>query len=224
MMHRIFKAIFVVALIANVWEPAFAMLNSQEHKPIDDADYEAFEEDDDSLEVVKVVQDNKKDAVQSHGHKISHHKNVNNLACPCQLIEPALDKTVMSESTWTGCVNRVYDGDTFFITLDDSSMPEVFRHDMGVRCFGFDAPEMHDHRENIQKRAQAARDFLQELLSNASSIALRFMREVRTRKIKKDKYFRLLVRVLVNGRNLADIMIDAGHAQPYFGGKKPVWD
>jgi micrococcal nuclease len=39
----------------------------------------------------------------------------------------------------------------------------------------------------------------------------------------RGKYFRILADVYVDGENLTDLLISAGHARPYDGGKREGW-
>ena len=46
---------------------------------------------------------------------------------------------------------------------------------------------------------------------------------VELRNIKRGKYFRLLADVYADGKNLAEGLIESGHAIAYDGGKRSAW-
>lgn len=116
-------------------------------------------------------------------------------------------------------INRVYDGDTFYITLPD--LPPVFGRNIGVRITGIDTPEMHSRCKDTPSRllekklAASAKESLTLKLHNAKVIELTAL--------KRDKYFRLLATVLLDGKDAGKQMIAEGLALPYDGGKKKGW-
>ena len=107
---------------------------------------------------------------------------------------------------------RVYDGDT--IKVDVEGWPDVVGKNIGVRIAGIDAPEMHDKDDRVRAWAIAARNHL-----NAEMIG----RRVELASIRRDKYFRILAQVLVNGRDVATDMLQHRYAKPYAGGTKTPW-
>lgn len=98
----------------------------------------------------------------------------------------------------------VYDGDT--ITIDGER----------IRILGLDAPELgHNARCAAEARAaEAARDELQRLLRGA---------EITLRRDGTDRYGRTLAYVYADGRDVAGVLIDAGLARPYDGGRRGGW-
>ena len=54
-------------------------------------------------------------------------------------------------------------------------------------------------------------------------IRLRGARETRLDHIDRGKYFRLVAGVMVDGRDLSDMLIGAGLARPYEGGHRRGW-
>lgn len=112
-----------------------------------------------------------------------------------------------------GSVVSVHDGDTF--SADIAGWPEIVGHRIGVRVAGIDAPELRGECPCEVALAKDARAFVTHKLQNADTIALRHVR--------RDKYFRLLAEVWVDGENLSESLIDAGYARPYAGGKKQGW-
>jgi endonuclease YncB( thermonuclease family) len=114
-----------------------------------------------------------------------------------------------------GCIEvqeiiSVYDGDTFKCNI--AGYPAIIGKNIGVRIAGVDTPEMNDKRQEIKAKAIKARAFVVDRLNNAKKIELRNMR--------RDKYFRILAEVYVDGENLSDSLIKNGLAKAYFGGRK----
>lgn len=115
-----------------------------------------------------------------------------------------------------GCVKvvRVYDGDT--ITVDLPGTHSLFGKSIGVRVRGIDAAEMHGHHPCEVERAKMAR----ELVANA----LRKADNVRLTNLGRDKYFRILADVWADNQSIAELVVKAGLACPYDGGKKPAYN
>jgi len=109
-------------------------------------------------------------------------------------------------------VRSVYDGDTIRADIDCGF--GIWTANQSLRLLGIDAPELG------KPGGKEARDYLRTLLPVGQEVV------VRTVKDGTEKYGRLLATinriddwewhsVTVNQR-----MIDAGHAVPYFGGKR----
>lgn len=109
-------------------------------------------------------------------------------------------------------VISVYDGDTF--TVNIANWPSVVGDKIPVRIRGVDTPEVTDGNIEIKTFALFVRDQLKLKLSG---------REVELTNIQRDKYFRLLCDVLVNGENVSDWLISSKYAFPYDGGTKRRW-
>jgi micrococcal nuclease len=109
-------------------------------------------------------------------------------------------------------VTSIYDGDTFTVEVDE--WPEIIRR-VPVRIIGIDCPELRDNRPAIKEKAREAKVFTVTKLRAAKKITLRDM--------GRDKYFRIVTKVEVDGEDLGKLLIDAGHAKPYDGGKKATW-
>lgn len=116
-------------------------------------------------------------------------------------------------------IERVYDGDTFYINLPD--LPDVFGKRLGVRIVGIDTPEMRSkcntqvQKANERKLAMDAKDSLTSKLQNANVIELT--------DLQRDKYFRLLAKVKVDGNDVSEALIAEGYAVAYDGGTKVGW-
>ena len=103
----------------------------------------------------------------------------------------------------------VYDGDTFKVYL--ACRYPVFCKAVPVRVRGVDCPEMRGGNKKTKAAARAARDFTKAFLKSG---------KILLRNCTRDKYFRLLCDVKVEGRFLAPALLEAGHAVPYDGGSK----
>ncbi|MBA2740989.1 MAG: thermonuclease family protein [Actinobacteria bacterium] len=101
-----------------------------------------------------------------------------------------------------GEVDRVIDGDSLVVHL--GIMPGKELHGEHVRLQGINAPELR------HAGGPAARDYLRTLLPEGTPITLVAS--------QMDKYGRLLARVvLADGRDAAEVLLAAGHAQPMAG-------
>jgi micrococcal nuclease len=110
-------------------------------------------------------------------------------------------------------VSSIYDGDTIRVTI--RAWPAVAGERVPVRLYGIDTPELRDKRPRVYDLARRAKQF--------SVAQLRGAKRIELRQIRRDKYFRLLAEVWVDGRNLSDLLLKAGLAKPYFGGRKVSW-
>lgn len=106
-----------------------------------------------------------------------------------------------------------YDGDTITVRAWIWPRQSV---ETSVRLAGIDAPELRGRCEAEKQAAQAARDRLNSLLSQASRIELH--------DIELDKYGgRVLARVVADGQDMAAAMAGEGHARPYAGDTRKSW-
>ena len=111
-------------------------------------------------------------------------------------------------------IMSVYDGDTFTINVD--GWPDIIGRKISIRVAGIDTPEIRDKRAEIKILALAAKDFVNKKLRKAEKVELLDMR--------RDKYFRILAIVEIDGNNLGDLLIAEKLAKPYEGGTKVVWE
>lgn len=85
-----------------------------------------------------------------------------------------------------------------------------------VRIVGMDAPETYRPRCEAERTlGRKATLRLRELLAGA--------RNVGYAPSGRDRYGRTLARVYIDNRDVAMIMIDAGLARPYSGGRRRSW-
>lgn len=114
------------------------------------------------------------------------------------------------------CVKFIknYDGDT--LTVDIPNMHPFFGKNVKVRVLGLDTPEVKTDNKCEKDAARIARRLVENLLKRAQRIDLT--------EIDRDKYFRVLANVIVDGRNLKDVLIKENLAYEYYGGKKEKID
>jgi len=103
----------------------------------------------------------------------------------------------------------VYDGDTFKIDLDCTE--PVFCTNLSIRVNGVDTPELKTTDVCEKHKAEQAKQFTTNFLRAG---------KVKLSDCKRDKYFRLVCNVSVEGKNLADALISSGLAYPYYGKTK----
>lgn len=107
----------------------------------------------------------------------------------------------------------VYDGDTFRVHLNCKY--RIFCKSIPIRVRGVDCPEIKGGSNETKALAKQAKKFTKNFL-NSGKIILR--------NCGRDKYFRLLCEVKVNGQDLGAELIKAGYAIPYDGGTKQSFD
>jgi micrococcal nuclease len=105
---------------------------------------------------------------------------------------------------------RNYDGDT--ITFNLPSLHPIIGEKISIRVNGIDTPEIRGKCEKETYDAKQAKKMVADILKNAEVIILKNM--------ERGKYFRIAADVIVDGENLADMLIEAGVAIKYSGGKK----
>lgn len=110
-------------------------------------------------------------------------------------------------------VISVYDGDTFRVDIDELS--DIVGKNIAIRILGIDTPEIRGQCEKEKQLAIKARDFTRYYLNNASNIQLS--------NLKRDKYFRLLADVYIDGESLAAALLVNNLAVRYSGNKKSNW-
>jgi endonuclease YncB( thermonuclease family) len=95
---------------------------------------------------------------------------------------------------------EVYDGDTFKIDLP--SQHPLFGDDISVRVLGIDTPELRGTSDEVKALAYKAKNRTQELLSDAKTIELK--------NPQRDKYFRVLAEVWIDGESLGEKLKSEG--------------
>jgi len=107
----------------------------------------------------------------------------------------------------------VYDGDTFRVYL--ACRYHVFCSSIPIRVRGVDCPEIRGGSAETKALAKQAKAFSKKFLTSG---------KILLRNCGRDKYFRLLCDVKVNGKNLGEELLKAGHAVPYDGGTKTSFE
>jgi len=105
----------------------------------------------------------------------------------------------------------VYDGDTFKVNID--GYPDIVGNHILIRIRGIDTPELKDKEH--KSLALRARDFSKKKLESAKEIKLLNM--------ERDKYFRIVADVYVDGENLANMLLIENLANKYDGNSKTEW-
>lgn len=104
---------------------------------------------------------------------------------------------------------RAVDGDTLLVRMICPCC--LIESQQRVRLGRIDAPELAGRR---RAAAIAARDYLGSLCHGQVG-------EIAVRKSWPDRYGRVLAEVYVDGRNLSDAMLSAGHAIPWREDEEP---
>ena len=103
-----------------------------------------------------------------------------------------------------------YYGDTIRFNLP--GYPPIAGKDIRVRVNGIDTPEIKGKCKKEKYEARQARDMVADILKGAEKITLKNM--------KRGKYFRIAADIIIDGESLGDILVEAGVAVDYNGGKK----
>ncbi|MDM8568307.1 thermonuclease family protein [Thiotrichales bacterium HSG1] len=103
----------------------------------------------------------------------------------------------------------VYDGDTFKINI--TGWPPILS-EISIRLRGVDTPEINGKCPFEKNKAQQAKQFTSKQLHDAKNIELH--------NLKRDKYFRIAADVLVDGKNLAKLIIENNYGRFYTGNEK----
>lgn len=115
---------------------------------------------------------------------------------------------------YVAVVSSVSDGSTFTVTIRD--YPPIIGERIPVRISGIDTPDLKDPRPEIRRLAQRSRQVTASELRTAKIIKLRNMR--------RDKSFRIIADVELDGHSLARTLIEGGYAKPSFGEGKIRWE
>lgn len=112
-------------------------------------------------------------------------------------------------ATAPGCeITRIVDGDT----VDVDCGGGVDR----VRLMGFDTPESFRAQCSSEAaRALAAERYLTAEIARARVVDFSFQ--------GRDRFDRRLAVMRLDGRDIADVMVSAGHARFYDGGRRQGW-
>ncbi|MDA5094435.1 thermonuclease family protein [Aliiroseovarius sp. KMU-50] len=119
------------------------------------------------------------------------------------------NKVTAASASPTSCdIIRVVDGDTVKAICHGQ--------EQNLRLMGFDTPETFRSRCADEKAlGTVATNHLRKLIREA--------KDVRPVTGRPDKYRRLLTHLYIDGRDVAEIMIEAGLAVPYHGERRINW-
>jgi endonuclease YncB( thermonuclease family) len=142
-------------------------------------------------------------------------------------------KRIRQNFVYRGSVDRVYDGDTIWVTLD-LGFDMLFR--CSIRLKGIDTPESkinikkHPERKKEKALAKIAKKRMKELCGKEVWVESKKLLKGSTKdnvkeSTAKEKYGRVLGNIYqMDGTNIADVLIREGYAIKYSGKKKThVW-
>jgi micrococcal nuclease len=96
--------------------------------------------------------------------------------------------------------------------LENSFSPTIIGEKISIRVNGIDTPEIKGKCEKETYDAKQAKEMVADILKDAEKIDLNNM--------QRGKYFRIAADVIVDGESLGNILVEAGVAVRYGGGKK----
>lgn len=111
-------------------------------------------------------------------------------------------------------VLKNYDGDT--LTVNIPGVPAILGKRISVRVAGIDTPEIRTKSKCEKEAGRIARNLVTSTLKKAKTVELH--------NVQRDKYFRLLADVIVDGRSLAEMLLKNNLAYAYDGGTKRASD
>lgn len=122
------------------------------------------------------------------------------------------DENCAHDATTFRCVKYIknYDADT--VTFDIPNVHPLIGKSISVRVRHIDTPEIKGKLPCEKDAARTAKRLIENLLKNANRIDLE--------NVDKDKYFRILADVVVDGKSLKDTLFKNNLAYNYEGGTK----
>jgi endonuclease YncB( thermonuclease family) len=124
-------------------------------------------------------------------------------------VPPATTDTPAKASGSACRVSYVVDGDTVHLNCGSQS-------NIKARLMGFDTPEIFSPKCGLELQAGlAAKDELDRIVSLGTVTSTSFLGH--------DRYGRALVRLAIDGTDVAQSMMSTGLARPYSGGRHPDW-
>lgn len=127
------------------------------------------------------------------------------------------DKTSMftlEGQTIRGKCVSVYDGDTIKCVFPIPNTSDNRLYKWNCRLGRVDTPELRTKNQKEKEFGKKVRDNLRSQILN---------KIVELKCGEFDKYGRLLVEVVYDGKNMNDWLIENEYAKPYDGGKKSTW-
>ena len=126
---------------------------------------------------------------------------------------------LVSAAAWAGDyqwpVVRVVDGDT--VKVDASADMPAELAEVAVRLCDVDTPETwHPKCESERRAGEAATAFVKQRIAESTSVVVRDP--------SWGKYGgRVIANLVLDGRTLSSLLIEAGLGRPYAGGKRKGW-
>jgi endonuclease YncB( thermonuclease family) len=122
------------------------------------------------------------------------------------------DPACQHDRTTFRCVKYLknYDADTITVHIHD--VHPLLGDKISVRVLGVDTPEVKGHLPCEKEAARAAKRLVESLLKQAKRIDLN--------EAARDKYFRILADVNIDGKSLSAILLKNGLGYPYQGKTK----
>ena len=109
---------------------------------------------------------------------------------------------------------KIVDGDTIDVDLDLGF--SVVLKKQRIRLYGINTPESRTRDLEEKRYGLAAKARLRELLEEADQIIVKTAIDKKAR----GKYGRILGTIWADDLNVNELLVEEGHAIPYFGGKK----
>jgi len=126
------------------------------------------------------------------------------------IITLALTSSALATNFPNITYHRCYDGDTCTFTIP--GVHPLFGEEISVRIAGIDTPEIKGKCLKETALAMQARNLARHMLGQARRIDLL--------DAERGKYFRIVARLLADGKDVGQTLIDHGMAVEYDGGTK----
>ena len=124
---------------------------------------------------------------------------------------PLIEKLIrapVSTSNFSGVEYvRNYDGDT--MTVNIPGVHPLFENEIGIRVRGIDTLEIREKYPFEKQKVKETKTLIEGILNHANEITLH--------DIEREKYFRIVASVIVDGQNLSDLLLAKKLAVPYDG-------
>ena len=124
---------------------------------------------------------------------------------------PLIEKLIrapVSTSNFSGVEYvRNYDGDT--MTVNIPGVHPLFGNEIGIRVRGIDTLEIREKYPFEKQKVKETKTLIEWILNRANEITLH--------DIEREKYFRIVASVIVDGQNLSDLLLAKKLAVPYDG-------
>ena len=114
-------------------------------------------------------------------------------------------------------VLKVYDGDTITIAAHCNGQIVKF----SVRIYGIDCDEMKGGTEQTKHNARLAKQLVEsKILNKIVDIEVLNGKSLDGKHVIREKFGRLLANIKIDGQDVANMLLEAGLARKYDGGRK----